>query len=360
MAAAMLLATDLLAQPVIHTRALKDGYFPYTWFDPDDETIEYFDYAGSFYGTGASSNTKVLTAKYFYTEEEIPIYGIAAGLFSINDFEWEVRYSSHMIMDTSWDNAYEYFTLFKPAVDTVMMTPISDSLVFHLRDTPKSYYMDFGPGTATYYPNLIIPVYEQYFDSVYYVTDSFYVGWTRRSAETGYRDTTSGIIYEYSSWPVQPYLFNPYPYSGPGDRLFTLFDFSDLPTEWQGQPIDYGPGYDYLPHYSWDWLPIFFVFPIIAPPDTTGTGDDTLSVQVTLADRLVSVQPNPATEQVKVVASCGMERVTAYNAAGVKVYDQAASGLKATLEVQSWPAGTYILHVQTPMGLSTKRLIVAR
>ena len=28
--------------------------------------------------------------------------------------------------------------------------------------------------------------------------------------------------------------------------------------------------------------------------------------------------------------------------------------------VAGWPAGTYILHIQTPLGVSTKRLVVAR
>ncbi len=146
-----------------------------------------------------------------------------------------------------------------------------------------------------------------------------------------------------------------------GDRLFTLFDFSGVPaTDDNGWPIDFGPGYDYSPHGN-DWGPIYFVFPIIAPPDTTGTGDDSLAVQqVQLVDRLVAVQPNPATERVKVLASCGMERVTAYDATGRKVHEQSASGFSTTLEVTGWPAGTYILHIQTPMGVSTKRLVVAR
>ena len=357
-AAVLLLASDLMAQPYIQTRALKDSYFPYVWINPEDTAIISFSYS-ALYGTDAD-NAVVLRAKYFYTEEEIPVYGIAAGLCSITDFEWD-HYPTNLIFDTSWGNAFEYFTLFKPAVDTVMMTPISDSLVFHLRDTPISYYMDFGIGTNTNYPDMIIPVYEQYFDSVYYVTDSFYVGWTRRSAKTAYLDTSTNVVYRYTSWPVQPFAFTPIPYSGPGDRLFILFDFSDYPTEWQGQPIDYGPGYAYLPQNAIDWLPIFFIFPIIAPPDTTGTGDDSLAVQqVQLVDRLVAVQPNPATERVKVLASCGMERVTAYDATGRKVHEQSASGFSTTLEVTGWPAGTYILHIQTPMGVSTKRLVVAR
>ena len=354
--AVLLLTTDLLAQPYIHTRALKDSYFPYVWINPDDETIVGFDYSLDYYGHGPY-NIGVLTAKYFYTEEEIPVYGVAAGLFCIGNSEWDYP---NLVLDTSWDNAFEYFTLFKPAVDTVMLTPISDSLVFHLRDTPIAYYMDMGPENHDYYSPMIIPVYEQYFDSVYYVTDSFYVGWTRRSAKTQYLDTVTNIVYRYTSWPVKPFAFAQIPELGTGDRLVLRYDYSSLPTEWQGQPIDYGPEWYYLPHNSLDVLPIFFIFPIIAPPDTTGTGDDSLAVQVALVDRLVAVHPNPATEQVRVLSSFGMERLTAYDAAGRKVHEQSASGFSTTLEVTGWPAGTYILHIQTPMGVSTKRLVVAR
>ena len=103
----------------------------------------------------------------------------------------------------------------------------------------------------------------------------------------------------------------------------------------------------------------YLVFPILTP-DTMDHPQDMTVDTVNMVDRLVAVQPNPATERVKVVASCGMERVTAYNAAGVKVHEQAATGLSTTLEVTGWPAGTYILHIQTPLGVSTKRLVVAR
>ena len=210
----------------------------------------------------------------------------------------------------------------------------------------------------------VIPVYEHYFDSAYWVSDSFYVGWTKRSAEHVVFDS-DGHRWQWDHWPVFIYGFGPLPLdTNYSDRLLIHNDYSNEPPEWMGRPVDYGPEWYYQIANDRDVYPIYFVFPILTPEppeDTTSHGGDSLAVEpVRPLDRLVSVQPNPATEQVKVVASCGMERVTAYNAAGVKVYDQAASGLKATLEVQSWPAGTYILHVQTPMGLSTKRLIVAR
>ncbi|MBR3372516.1 MAG: T9SS type A sorting domain-containing protein [Bacteroidaceae bacterium] len=36
------------------------------------------------------------------------------------------------------------------------------------------------------------------------------------------------------------------------------------------------------------------------------------------------------------------------------------AGDPSETNVAGWPAGTYILHIQTPLGISTKRLVVAR
>ena len=360
MAAAMLLAVGLQAQDTIHTWFLKEGYLPYVWVNtnPTDYNpvngLEYCPY-------NLADDELVLSAKYFYTEEEIPIYGIAAGL--VTEDEELGDFFTYFIMDTSWDNAYEYFALYKRRLDTVVLDPISDSLVFHLRNTPISYYMDMDGGwfyNEWQYATLpVIPVYERYFDSAYYVSDSFYVGWTRRSAENSVFDS-DGHRWQWDHWPVEIFGVYVLPYNpDSSDRLLVHLDYSDLPPN-----VDHVPDWSYLISNNLNGNPIYFLFPILTPEppeDTTSHGGDSLAVEpVRPLDRLVSVQPNPATEQVRVLSSFGLTHLTAYDAAGVKVYDQAASGLKATLEVQGWPAGTYILHIQTPMGLSTKRLIVAR
>ena len=352
--AALLLTTGLQAQQVINSCELKNGYLPYVWLE-NTESLNLI--AG---GTIEFEKITMLKAKYFYVDDAVPVYGIAAGL-TTTDLDDPYPY---IILDTSWNNAYEYFTLYKHDADTLGLTPVSDSLVFHLRDTPVSYYMNLICGSNHNYNGIeqefIIPVYERYFDSVYWMTDSFYVGMTQRSYKDHVYDST-GTYYEYSSWPVIMLRFGQEPYLNQGDIMLIHRDLSDLPTEWQGYPIDWGPEWNYMiPSHNWD-NGIYFIFPILTPPDTTGTGDDSLAVQqVQLVDRLVAVQPNPATERVKVVSSCGMERLTAYNAAGKQVYRQEASGLSTTLDVSRWPAGTYILHVQTPMGTTTKRLVVTR
>ena len=97
-----------------------------------------------------------------------------------------------------------------------------------------------------------------------------------------------------------------------------------------------------------------FIFPIIAPPDTTTVGVE----KPDMVYRYTSVQPNPATERVEVLSSFGVSRVEVFNAAGRKVMDLKAEGLKATLDVSKLPSGAYLLRIHTPQGMTTKKLVV--
>ena len=125
--------------------------------------------------------------------------------------------------------------------------------------------------------------------------------------------------------------------------------------------------YCYPEYTYWNW-PLrqgsddmyLLIFPILTPnPDTTGTGGDTLAVtQADMVGRYVSVQPNPAVDEARVLSSFGLERIEAYNAEGRLVFKQETTGLEATLDVKGWPRGTYLLSIQTPMGPVTKKLLV--
>ncbi|MBR0169630.1 MAG: T9SS type A sorting domain-containing protein, partial [Bacteroidales bacterium] len=74
--------------------------------------------------------------------------------------------------------------------------------------------------------------------------------------------------------------------------------------------------------------------------------------------RYVSVSPNPATGSAEVLSSFGLSRVEVFNAAGRKVMDLKAEGLKATLDVSKLPSGAYLLRIHTPQGMTTKKLVV--
>ncbi|MBR0169237.1 MAG: T9SS type A sorting domain-containing protein, partial [Bacteroidales bacterium] len=91
--------------------------------------------------------------------------------------------------------------------------------------------------------------------------------------------------------------------------------------------------------------------------DTTHV--DTVAINtVRLLERYVSVMPNPATERVQVLSSFGLSRVEVFNAAGRKVMDLKAEGMKATLDVSKLPSGAYLLRIHTPQGVTTKKLVV--
>ena len=68
---------------------------------------------------------------------------------------------------------------------------------------------------------------------------------------------------------------------------------------------------------------------------------DTVGVRVhDMAGRYVSLTPNPVRGAAQVLSSFGLTRVEIYSAAGARVADMPASGLKATIDLSGLPAGT--------------------
>ncbi|MBP5546962.1 MAG: T9SS type A sorting domain-containing protein [Bacteroidales bacterium] len=53
-----------------------------------------------------------------------------------------------------------------------------------------------------------------------------------------------------------------------------------------------------------------------------------------------------------------MTQIEAFDEQGRLVQTLPATGLKATLDVSSWPRGTYLLRILTPAGPTTKKLLV--
>ena len=271
------------------------------------------------------------------TKDTLQVYGIAAIIhLGMDQSDWA------QYIDTTLDSLYFNYKLFAAEPDSLRTL---GKVKVHVRDTPIAYYMqlnkyDAGISLGPVEPIQPLPVYESYFDAPITVTDSFYIGYNHEAhyrVQNGYSTlyyiTTRTMHRIYGSWPEDYYIAFHY---GP----------------------DHGNMWRYT-HMTNCYDEFFLAFPILTP-DTVNHLQNITVDTVNLVDRLVAVQPNPATERVKVVASCGMERVMAYNTAGVKVHEQAATGLSTTLNVAGWPAGTYILHIQTPLGVSTKRLVVAR
>lgn len=91
-------------------------------------------------------------------------------------------------------------------------------------------------------------------------------------------------------------------------------------------------------------------------PDTTGQREG-----IDLAedgDDYVSMVPNPAVTVTNVMSSYRMERIEAYDSRGVRVLEQKADGVTATLDVGGWPSGVYVIAIYCKHGVKTKRLVV--
>ena len=93
--------------------------------------------------------------------------------------------------------------------------------------------------------------------------------------------------------------------------------------------------------------------------DNPGGGDPVVGLrQADMVYRYTAVSPNPATGRATVTSSFGLTQIEAFDEQGRLVQTLPASGLKASLDVSSWPRGTYLLRIHTPLGTTTKKLLV--
>ena len=72
----------------------------------------------------------------------------------------------------------------------------------------------------------------------------------------------------------------------------------------------------------------------------------------------IALQPNPASNSVLLTTEAPLTGIDVYTAAGAFYKHLPASGNTADIDVSSWPSGTYLLHISTPFGITTKKLIV--
>ena len=72
----------------------------------------------------------------------------------------------------------------------------------------------------------------------------------------------------------------------------------------------------------------------------------------------IEIRPNPASGQVAVSSTLPMTRLEVADILGHTLYDRVDSGLAATLEISAWPAGIYLLGIDTSLGVATRKLLV--
>lgn len=72
----------------------------------------------------------------------------------------------------------------------------------------------------------------------------------------------------------------------------------------------------------------------------------------------VTLQPNPASGAVLLMAEAALTGVEVYTAAGAPFLRLPATGSALRIDTSTWPSGAYLLDVSTARGTTTKRLVV--
>ena len=73
-----------------------------------------------------------------------------------------------------------------------------------------------------------------------------------------------------------------------------------------------------------------------------------------------TLSPNPAAGQVTVSASQGIKQIEVYDTRGAKIYSQTMATDRWTLTTEEWPAGQYIVTVETAAGTTSKVLSLVK
>ncbi len=327
---AMFLPGALYAQDTIESEFPVENLF-YNNYPEDDTIVPTW--------TMASMRSDIV-AKFFTTNVPLKIYGIAAAIYHPRFVDSLCRVPYGVYGDHTYDSCIESLRLYR--ADSATLTQLGEDLVVSVLQTPVSYYWIL---TKTYlrpgYDHIpVLPVYERYFDEPFVVEDSFYVAFTQYN----YYSLPDGRESRYGLAPAAIYPIN---------QKFPSYE--EKRTEY----------YESRWHYFWPagYQACSLLFPILAPGDTDttggGGGGDPQAVEgPEMLRRMVSVSPNPASKEAKVVSSFGLTRIEAYGADGRKVLDCKVEGFASTIDIAAWPSGTYMLRVHTPMGVVGRKLVV--
>lgn len=90
--------------------------------------------------------------------------------------------------------------------------------------------------------------------------------------------------------------------------------------------------------------------------DTTRNND--IIIPNTILEENTHILPNPAKSIVNIFSSFAMSKIEVFSLNGVKVKEEAASGIATEIDVSLLPKGTYIVKVHTSWGIAMKKLIV--
>ena len=299
------------------------------------------------------------------TTTPLTVYGLAIGTMisypypCYESFEWDDSCNCyvpvnpmgyydhngnwHLIGDSALDETYMDFAIMQLSGTQVNQVSVKTRL--SIKDDSVAYYLD--PQFIYYFPLdktcCPFPVYEKYFSKPTEVTGSFCIGGWNHSAET--------CIHGGGKYPeISIVGWGDINVACPIPGITFTYDSTWQITE--GWP-------------SWQWF-----FPILTPDpngdttyvpdDSTHNGGDSLriAIQRTSWERYVSLQPNPADAEATVLSSFGITEVEIFDMAGSRVLTQKAEGLAAKLDVKALPRGSYIVRIHTPLGDTSRKLLL--
>ena len=332
----------------------------------DSESTYGYDERGS-WPRSVDMQQQSIIAYLFTTDCAMVIYGMA---FSTYPMKYE--FMKVNALDTSIENWQEYTCLYKPIGDSMFLLDKSQFSQFaapnyvlppHLGCTENPHAMP----QYLYSDSIKItpPLFEIYYDTAKYITDSFYMGSTR-----------------YNN--VYPYRYSPQS-TGLQHKFTTIQPYGTISVETQARLYARLKAYDNGRWKVDSNFSIPIVFPIMSPEpgrstptpvdtvlnyfDTTQvdtTQVDTTQVDTThsgisagMLERYINVYPALADGgTVTVLSSFHLEGVEVYDAAGRMLSRQPASGVATTVDVSQLPAGSYVLRVNTVSGSTTKKLVL--
>jgi hypothetical protein len=250
------------AQDTVHIRDFRtiEKYFVPVWPDAFPKRT----YGDSIYVIGYISNmaenfSQAKEEAYkMYSKDTLLVYGIAASLSTM----WRLYPDSYVeqiqegTLDTSCEFLYDYLRLYEADPDS--LRHIGDELLVNLRYTPVSYYVDLDLWNPSLFERRpVIPMYERYFSTPVTVADSFYVGRRFRPDHHDGRDVILPMLSDTLTYGIQYLAWN-YDYIEDWGEYYGIVDTIQ------------GWGYGWLLYQLHP-----FLFPIIAPPDTTVNPNDT-------------------------------------------------------------------------------------
>lgn len=314
-----------------------------------------------------------------YTAKNVNIVGIAAIAFVFKeDLKTYLAthpnyYDSQMnVMDTSYSDCYEWFRLSKRHIDTndhsgdPHPTRTYDTLEIlasgkmHVLDTNVIGYFDKAPYGYYEYNERYLPIRAVFFDSAVSVDDEFWVGRTQRTFARN--DSLYSPNYgKFLTWGIKDaYITNNVRSGSVWDSVKYNSDTIFLETQYLPQH-DTARFYDIAQWYH-PIFPLFCELPVYPSPlvlEGSGGGSADV-VPVLSASDFVVLSPNPAVTEVTVSSSTGVGRLRVYDVNGNVVYETRGEGLQHTIPVATWPAGVYVVHVDTPLGLAVKKFEKAK